>query len=30
MVESKSRCPQCNYSIDEGAHFCRMCGSFPI
>ncbi len=30
LIESKSRCPQCNYPIDEGAHFCRMCGSFPI
>lgn len=30
LGESKSRCPRCNYSIDEGAHFCRMCGSFPI
>ena len=30
LGESKNRCPQCNYSIDIGAHFCRMCGSFPI
>lgn len=30
LSESKNRCPHCNYSIDEGTHFCRMCGSFPI
>jgi asparagine synthase (glutamine-hydrolysing) len=30
LVESTSRCPQCNYSIAEGVHFCRMCGAFPI
>ncbi|MDE1726580.1 MAG: asparagine synthase [Thaumarchaeota archaeon] len=27
---SKSKCPNCNYSVEEGSHFCRMCGSFPI
>jgi len=30
LEESKTRCPQCNCSIGEGTHFCRMCGSFPI
>lgn len=30
LAQSKTRCPQCNYSIKEGVHFCRMCGSFPI
>jgi asparagine synthase (glutamine-hydrolysing) len=30
LVESKTRCPQCNFSRDEDSHFCRMCGSFPI
>ena len=30
LAPSKTRCPQCNYSIEEGSHFCRMCGSFPI
>lgn len=30
LVQSKNRCPQCNYSIPKGTHFCRMCGSFPI
>jgi asparagine synthase (glutamine-hydrolysing) len=30
LGRSKNRCPKCNYSIEEGVHFCRMCGSFPI
>ena len=27
---SENRCRYCNYSVDEGSHFCRMCGAFPI
>ncbi len=27
---SKSRCPECKYTIEVGSRFCRMCGSFPI
>ncbi len=27
---SKPRCPECNGAVPMGAHFCRMCGSFPI
>ncbi|MGI0102614.1 MAG: asparagine synthase-related protein [Nitrosotalea sp.] len=27
---SKNKCPYCNYSVEEGSHFCRMCGAFPI
>lgn len=27
---SKNKCPCCNYSVEEGSHFCRMCGAFPI
>ncbi len=27
---SKSRCPECNGVIPTDAHFCRLCGSFPI
>ena len=30
LALSKIRCPKCDYSIEEGSHFCRMCGSFPI
>jgi len=30
LVESKTRCPQCNFSKETESHFCRMCGSFPI
>jgi asparagine synthase (glutamine-hydrolysing) len=30
LAQSQNRCPQCNYSVPKGAHFCRMCGSFPI
>ncbi len=30
LAQSDTMCPQCNYSIPKGAHFCRMCGSFPI
>ena len=27
---SDFKCPNCNYSLKLGSHFCRMCGSFPI
>lgn len=27
---SKNKCPYCSYSVEEGSHFCRMCGAFPI
>ncbi len=27
---SDFKCPNCNYSLKPGSHFCRMCGSFPI
>ncbi len=27
---SNTRCPQCQAVVDKDAHFCRMCGSFPI
>lgn len=27
---SENKCPNCNFSVDSGSHFCRMCGSFPI
>jgi asparagine synthase (glutamine-hydrolysing) len=30
LGQSRNRCPKCNYSLEEGVHFCRMCGSFPI
>ncbi|MDE1763917.1 MAG: asparagine synthase [Thaumarchaeota archaeon] len=30
LESSKNRCPNCNYFVKEGSHFCRMCGSFPI
>ena len=30
LGSSKSRCPDCQGVVDEGSHFCRMCGSFPI
>ena len=27
---SKNKCPDCNYEINENSKFCRMCGKFPI
>jgi asparagine synthase (glutamine-hydrolysing) len=30
LGSSKNRCLYCNYSVEEGSHFCRMCGAFPI
>ena len=30
LEESETRCPHCNYAISKDAHFCRMCGSYPI
>jgi asparagine synthase (glutamine-hydrolysing) len=30
LGESGTKCPNCNYSIKPGSHFCRMCGSYPI
>ena len=27
---SDLKCPNCNYSLRQGSHFCRMCGSYPI
>ncbi|HJU13055.1 MAG TPA: asparagine synthase-related protein [Candidatus Nitrosotalea sp.] len=27
---SKNKCPNCNYSVNQDSHFCRMCGSYPI
>jgi len=30
LSKSDTQCPQCSFSINEDAHFCRMCGSFPI
>lgn len=27
---SKNKCPYCNYFVEKGSHFCRMCGAFPI
>lgn len=27
---SDLKCPNCNYSLKQGSHFCRMCGSYPI
>jgi len=26
----KSKCPNCQYKIELGSKFCRMCGTFPI
>ncbi|MDE1811469.1 MAG: asparagine synthase [Thaumarchaeota archaeon] len=30
LGKSDFKCPNCNYSLKPGSHFCRMCGSFPI
>ena len=30
LENSETRCPHCNYAITNDAHFCRMCGSYPI
>lgn len=30
LGKSDTRCPNCNYALHQGAHFCRMCGSYPI
>ncbi|MGI0065760.1 MAG: asparagine synthase-related protein [Nitrosotalea sp.] len=30
LGESNFKCPNCNYALKPGSHFCRMCGSFPI
>ncbi|HEX5457213.1 MAG TPA: asparagine synthase-related protein [Candidatus Nitrosotalea sp.] len=30
LGESSTKCPNCNYSLKHGSHFCRMCGSYPI
>ncbi len=30
LGSSKNRCRYCSYSVEEGSHFCRMCGAFPI
>lgn len=30
LGKSDARCPNCNYALNQGAHFCRMCGSYPI
>ena len=30
LGKSDTRCPNCNYALNQGAHFCRMCGSYPI
>ena len=30
LGSSDVKCPNCNYSIKQGSHFCRMCGSYPI
>ncbi|WP_338140858.1 zinc-ribbon domain-containing protein [Candidatus Nitrosotalea sp. FS] len=30
LGKSDIRCPNCNYALNPGAHFCRMCGSYPI
>ena len=27
---SDLKCPNCNYSLKQSSHFCRMCGSYPI
>jgi asparagine synthase (glutamine-hydrolysing) len=27
---AETQCPNCNYSLKSGSHFCRMCGSYPI
>jgi len=28
--DSGTKCPDCNYKIDEDSRFCRMCGRFPL
>ena len=30
LGRSDSHCPNCSFSIKPDAHFCRMCGSYPI
>jgi asparagine synthase (glutamine-hydrolysing) len=30
LIKSETRCPCCSYAISTGAHFCRMCGTYPI
>lgn len=30
LIDSETRCPNCNYAIRQNSHFCRMCGSYPI
>jgi len=30
LGKSDTACPNCNYSITNNSHFCRMCGSYPI
>lgn len=30
LGKSDTPCPNCNYSLNTGSHFCRMCGSYPI
>lgn len=30
LSQSDNKCPNCNYALSQGSHFCRMCGSYPI
>ena len=30
LGKSDLKCPNCNFALNQGAHFCRMCGSYPI
>ena len=30
LGKSDLKCPNCNFALHQGAHFCRMCGSYPI
>jgi len=30
LGKSDLKCPNCNFALHPGAHFCRMCGSYPI
>ena len=30
LCSSNIVCPNCKYALSTGAHFCRMCGSYPI
>ncbi len=30
LHSSKTKCPNCNYAVEQRSRFCRMCGSFPI